>query len=222
MGRFGGDDERAHPDRPGVLSCCGGPTVPRNAAATAGTGLPLHWQRSAVTWFSWSQHWLALPRTVDIPTVPTVVEVFRIADHVAGLATGGARYGALLALLGIVGTRPSEALGLAPSDLRLPASGWGWLACAAPAQHRALATPTTANASSERRSNSAPPPRCGGPGVSATPSTCCCASAPVSPPRSGPRPNSCSSGYRRWPATASWNMTPMTTRSSFRLSTRTC
>ena len=63
--------------------------------------------------------------TVDISTVPTAAEVFAIADNVAALPTGGARYGALLALVGIAGTRPSEALGLAPSDLHLPTSGWG-------------------------------------------------------------------------------------------------
>ena len=62
---------------------------------------------------------------VDVSTVASYSDVLTVADHVAGQNGPGARYGALFALIGIAGTRPSEALGLRRADLLLPASGWG-------------------------------------------------------------------------------------------------
>jgi integrase len=62
---------------------------------------------------------------VDVSTVPSYGDVIEIVDHVAGLQTDGARYGALFASVGIAGMRPSEAIGLVAADLELPGGGWG-------------------------------------------------------------------------------------------------
>lgn len=63
--------------------------------------------------------------TLDVSTVPSFVEVCRAVDLVARLESGGARYGALFAMVGMAGLRPSEVAGLDIGDLTLPAAGWG-------------------------------------------------------------------------------------------------
>ena len=57
--------------------------------------------------------------------MPSYADVVEICDHVSRGTTAGARYGALFAVVGIAGLRPSEALGLHPRDLHLPKQGWG-------------------------------------------------------------------------------------------------
>jgi integrase len=54
-----------------------------------------------------------------------VVDVDAIVAHIAGLPSGGARFAAFFALIGLVGMRPSEVAGLEVTDLTLPAGGWG-------------------------------------------------------------------------------------------------
>ena len=62
---------------------------------------------------------------IDVATVPAPSDILAIVDHVAALPSSGARYAALFATVGIVGMRPSEAIGLRAHDLELPARGWG-------------------------------------------------------------------------------------------------
>lgn len=62
---------------------------------------------------------------IDISTVPSPTDVAAIVDHVTAMPSIGARYGALLAAVGIAGMRPSEAIGLDVRDLELPEHGWG-------------------------------------------------------------------------------------------------
>lgn len=71
--------------------------------------------------------WRALERdtTLDVSTVASFVEVCRAVDLAARLESGGARYAALFALVGMAGLRPSEVAGLDIGDLDLPATGWG-------------------------------------------------------------------------------------------------
>lgn len=63
--------------------------------------------------------------TIDVATVPSMVDVLALVDHVADLDSAAARYGALFACVGLAGLRPSEAIGLRAADLDLPSSGWG-------------------------------------------------------------------------------------------------
>lgn len=71
--------------------------------------------------------WRAPSRSVevDISVLPSVVDVDAIVAQIAGLASGGARFAAFFALIGLVGMRPSEVAGLQVADLTLPADGWG-------------------------------------------------------------------------------------------------
>jgi integrase len=62
---------------------------------------------------------------VDVSTVPSVVELMHLVDRVSELRTGGARYGAFFATIGLAGLRPSEAAGLRIDDVELPEQGWG-------------------------------------------------------------------------------------------------
>lgn len=63
--------------------------------------------------------------TIDIATVPSMADVLALVDHVVGLDSAAARYGALFACVGLAGLRPSEAIGLRVGDLDLPTTGWG-------------------------------------------------------------------------------------------------
>lgn len=71
--------------------------------------------------------WRAPSRSVevDISVLPSVVDVDAIVAHIAGLSSGGARFAAFFAMIGLVGMRPSEVAGLRVRDLTLPADGWG-------------------------------------------------------------------------------------------------
>ena len=63
--------------------------------------------------------------TIDVATVPSMADALTLVDHVMGLDTAGARYGALFACVGLAGLRPSEAISLGVDDLELPQKGWG-------------------------------------------------------------------------------------------------
>lgn len=63
--------------------------------------------------------------TIDVATVPSMADVIAIVDHVTGLDSPAARYGALFACVGLAGLRPSEAISLRVDDLDLPDEGWG-------------------------------------------------------------------------------------------------
>jgi integrase len=54
-----------------------------------------------------------------------MADALTLVDHVMGLDTAGARYGALFACVGLAGLRPSEAISLGVDDLELPKKGWG-------------------------------------------------------------------------------------------------
>ncbi len=62
---------------------------------------------------------------VDVSTVPSVSDVDRIVEVVAALPTGGARFAAFFAVIGLAGLRPSEVAALTSADLELPETGWG-------------------------------------------------------------------------------------------------
>jgi integrase len=62
---------------------------------------------------------------VNVATVPSPHDVEDIVELVASLRSGGARYAALFAVVGMAGMRPSEAIGLRVTDLELPHDGWG-------------------------------------------------------------------------------------------------
>jgi integrase len=60
-----------------------------------------------------------------VSVLPSFEDVCRIVDHVAALRSGGARYAALFAAVGMAGLRPSEAIGAQIGDVDLPSTGWG-------------------------------------------------------------------------------------------------
>jgi integrase len=62
---------------------------------------------------------------VDVSTLPSYGDVLDIVDYAASLRSGGARYAALFACVGIAGLRPSEAIALQVADVQLPDTGWG-------------------------------------------------------------------------------------------------
>lgn len=62
---------------------------------------------------------------VDVSTVPSIADIDEIVEVVSELSTGGARYAAFFAVVGLAGLRPSEAAALDVVDLDLPSSGWG-------------------------------------------------------------------------------------------------
>jgi hypothetical protein len=89
-----------------------------STAKGAGSNFRRRWQLDA-----WDVPGCCRGRRGTSPT-PILRQAWDVPG-VAGLKTDGARYAALFASVGIARMRPSEAIGLQPTDFEFPSDGWG-------------------------------------------------------------------------------------------------